>query len=184
MLLLAVVPKRKLLMTMSQNIDGDNKTNQLVESDFLQSKEGDFIVFGTYEHVEDKFTKVPKGIELCFLSNDQYYISDALVKQLKTQKAVPAIGYYEGEKWIEVTPTIYREGDIVPNHVMKMFPQGMISKIGSSHIQGITKKMSLNNLWIHMQSASDSDIIIRCFWTANKLTNPVLHPKLLFHITK
>ncbi|KXX68076.1 hypothetical protein [Flammeovirga sp. SJP92] len=169
---------------MSQRIYGDDKTDQLIESDILQSKEGDFIVFGAYDHVEDKFTRVPKGIEICILSNDQYYITEALVKELKAQNAIHSLGYYKDEKWNSVVPTVYKEGDMVPNYIMKMFPQGMISQIGSSHIQGITKKMSLNNLWIHMQSASDHKNIIRCFWTANKLTNPVLHPKLLFHITK
>ncbi|NME70386.1 hypothetical protein [Flammeovirga aprica] len=169
---------------MSQKIYDDNKTNQLIEREALQSKEGDFVVFGVYEHVNDRYTRVPEGMEICILSDSNYHVTDALVKQLKEQKAIHSLGYYKKEEWVEVNPVIYKEGDMVPNHMMTMFPQGMISQIGTSHTQGITQRISLENLWIHMKSANNNNKNIRCFWTANKLTNPVLHPQLLFHITK
>lgn len=167
-------------MTMSQRIYSEEQINQLEsENESLQAKEDDFIVYGYYEQRGKQFIRVPKGVEICFISNEEYIISDKLVKQLKAQNKIQILGYFRNENFIAHSPVIYKEGEWIPNYIMRAFPRGMISKIGTSHIQGIYRDMSVAELCAQIQP-TNSDQKIRCFWTANKMTNKPSYPQLYF----
>lgn len=171
--------QRETIMTMSQRTYANE--NQTVENASFSSSEGDYIISGFFLDVEDSVIRVPKGIELIFFSNDNYSITESFIKQLKRQNTITDLGYYKEGEWKHVTPKIYREGDCIPNYIMKAFPEGMITHVGSSQTHGINKRTSIDNLLIQLTLANNiNNKLIRCFWTANKLTNQILCPKLFF----
>ncbi|NLR92099.1 hypothetical protein [Flammeovirga agarivorans] len=145
----------------------------------ITSNAGDVIISGNCIESEFKYTTVPQGLEIWLLSNTNMSVTDALIDKLKKQEDIKHLGYKRDDHFYPYLPIIYQSGETIPDLVLKAFPKGIINQVGCAHIEGVYKDLPLSQLWFHLRSYKKKSQNIRCFWTANFMTDSIHYPELI-----